>query len=70
MSEQLKLFGTKPQPQANGCRITIDQAGLTHGRRRGAERLLAEMVKRGLREEHLRTAASLCLALDAPPGDR
>ena len=30
----------------------------------GGERLLAELVKRGLGQEHLRAAAALVLALD------
>jgi hypothetical protein len=36
----------------------------------GAERLLKELVKRGLREGDLGVAASLCLALDERRGER
>jgi hypothetical protein len=42
-----------------------DQAGLNKdGTTPGAERLLAELVKRGLRPPHLKAAAALALALD------
>jgi hypothetical protein len=34
----------------------------------GAGRLLRELVRRGLREEHVRTAAMLVLELDAGAG--
>jgi hypothetical protein len=36
----------------------------------GAERLLKELVKRGLREGDLGVAASLCLALDERRSER
>jgi hypothetical protein len=39
-------------------------AGLKQGVPAGAERLLAELVKRGLREGDLRGASGLCLLLD------
>jgi hypothetical protein len=35
----------------------------------GAERLLAELVRRGLRETDLKAAAQLCLALDERRGE-
>jgi hypothetical protein len=59
MSEQLPLFDTGPG------RLNKVEAGLAkEGVGRGAERLLSEMVKRGLAEEHLHAAAALALALD------
>ena len=36
----------------------------------GAEKLLAELVKRGLAQEHLSAAAALVVALDSTAGDR
>jgi hypothetical protein len=47
------------------------QAGIRkEGVGRGAERLLAEMIKRGLGREHLHAAAAFCLLLDAERAER
>ena len=62
MSEQLELFTAE---KGNGRPMNKTEAGLAkEGVGRGAERLLSEMVKRGLPEEAYRAAARLCLALD------
>jgi hypothetical protein len=66
VSDQLALFGEPVKGRLNKT-----EAGLAKeipGRR--AERLLAEMVKRGLSEEHLRPAAALALLLDAERAQR
>ena len=60
MSIQLALF---PEVATNGVK-TVASAGLSKGAAPGAERLLRELVKRGLREDSLRVAAALALALD------
>jgi hypothetical protein len=55
VAAQLELFGggdAVPAPE------------LAKGIPAGAERLLAELVRRGLPEGDLRVAARLCLALD------
>jgi hypothetical protein len=44
--------------------LTKEEAGLGKEIPAGAPRLLAELVKRGLREEHLHAAATICLVLD------
>jgi hypothetical protein len=57
----MPLFDTDRRPPPK------EAAGLAkEGLGRGPERVLAEMVKRGLGEEHLRAAAALCLELDKP----
>ena len=61
--EQLALFTVE-----NGSgRRTVAEAGLRRGLGLdvGPERLLRELVKRGLSEEYLTTAATLVLELDA-----
>jgi hypothetical protein len=61
VSAQLELFCD--------TRLSNAEAGLTgDGIPPGAERLLAELVKRGLSEGDLRVAASLCLVLDERAG--
>jgi hypothetical protein len=59
-SDQLRLFDTGPRARMNKTEAGLAKEGVG----RGAERLLGEMVKRGLGEEHLHRAASLCLLLD------
>jgi hypothetical protein len=46
-------------------RLNKTDAGLADEIAAGPERLLAEMVKRGLGRDDLEGAAALCLALDA-----
>jgi hypothetical protein len=59
MSDQLSLFTSDRRPAPK------ERAGLAkEGLGSGAEKLLAELVKRGLAEQDLRAAARLCLALD------
>jgi hypothetical protein len=60
VSDQLALFA---EP-ASAARLTKAELGLRSEMPAGAARLLAELVKRGLRETDLRPAARLCLALD------
>jgi hypothetical protein len=61
VTAQLELFAE--------TRLSNTEAGLTtEGIPPGAERLLAELLKRGLPEGDLRVAASLCLALDERAG--
>jgi hypothetical protein len=60
---QLALFAEPASPE----RLTKAKAGLRSEMPAGAERLLAELVKRGLCETDLRVAARLCLALDERP---
>jgi hypothetical protein len=60
---QLPLF----TENGNG-RMTKDAAGLKETPP-GAERLLAELIKRGLPPGDLKVAASLCLALDERAGE-
>jgi hypothetical protein len=63
VTDQLSLFdGLEPSTNGHGRR-TKRERGLK-ATPAGAERLLAEMVKRGLPAGDLRVAASLCLALD------
>jgi hypothetical protein len=65
-SDQLQLFDT-----GRRARMSKTEAGLAkEGVGRGAEKLLAELVKRGLAEADLRAAARLCLALDEEPARR
>ena len=59
--EQLVLALDTPAPTG---RRTRDQAGLAKDARPGPERLLRELVRRGLAHEHLRIAAALVLALE------
>jgi hypothetical protein len=59
--DQLELFATDRRPPPK------ERAGLAKEIGPGAERLLGEMVKRGLPERALHRAASLCLLLDAEP---
>jgi hypothetical protein len=67
---QLPLFDLEPNGNGNG-RKTKAEAGLAKGIGPGAERLLSELVKRGLPEADLLVAAMLALALDeAAPGTR
>jgi hypothetical protein len=60
LSGQLSLFA---EP-TSAARLTKAELGLRSEMPAGAERLLAELVKRGLREADLRPAARLCLVLD------
>jgi hypothetical protein len=55
---QLSLFAEPTE-----VRLTKVQAGLRSGQPPGPQRLLSELVKRGLRREHLPAAARLCLLL-------
>jgi hypothetical protein len=65
VSEQMPLFATDRRPAPK------EAAGLSkEGLGSGAEKLLAELVKRGLPEDAYRAAARLCLALDRKPEDR
>jgi len=59
-AQQLALFevATMSRP------ATKAEAGLSKEIAPGAERLLAELVKHGLREDNLKRAAALVLALD------
>jgi hypothetical protein len=62
MTEQLELFDTERRPPPK------EAAGLAkEGLGSGAEKLLAELVKRGLPVDAYRAAARLCLALDRKP---
>jgi hypothetical protein len=61
IAEQLQLF---IPVEANGHARTNAELGLRGGIPPGAERLLGELVRRGLRSSELTAAASLCLALD------
>jgi hypothetical protein len=47
--------------------MSKEEAGIAKDVPAGAERLLAALVKRGLGEDDLRSAAELCLALDERP---
>jgi len=60
-ADQLVLFALQ-----NGTRKTAAETGLARdiGPNAGAERLLRELVRCGLREEHYRVAAALVLALE------
>lgn len=60
MTIQLALF---QEIATNGIK-TVATAGLSKGAAPGAERLLRELVKRGLPEDSLLEAAALALALD------
>jgi hypothetical protein len=60
LSDQLALFA---EP-TSAARLTKAELGLRSEMPAGAERLLAELVKRGLPETDLRVAARLCIALD------
>ena len=62
MTDQLALFA-----EATGGGKTKAEAGLCDTPP-GAERLLAELVRRGLPEGDLRVAAALCLVLDEGAG--
>ena len=62
MTEQLPLFAL--ERNGNG-RMTRAEAGLRREAPPGAERLLGELVKRGLPAGDLKVAAALCIALDA-----
>jgi len=61
-ADQLALFAAQ---NGNG-RKTAAETGLARdiGPNAGAERLLRELVRCGLREEHYRVAAALVLALE------
>jgi hypothetical protein len=62
MGDQLELFATDRRPAPK------EAAGLAkEGLGSGAEKLMGELVKRGLSERALHHAASLCLLLDAEP---
>jgi hypothetical protein len=63
MNGQLELFD-----EPNG-KTTAAEVGLSKHVPRGAARLLAELVKRGLHEGDLRVAAAFCLALDERAGE-
>jgi hypothetical protein len=58
--DQLRLFDTGPRARMNKTEAGLAKEGIG----RGAERLLAEMIKRGLGREHLHAAAALALLLD------
>ena len=63
---QLSLFAS------NGSMRPLSNAevGLVQKIGPGAGRLLGELVKRGLAQEHLMTAAALVVALDSTAGER
>jgi hypothetical protein len=61
VSGQLALFDLEIGPR----RLTRAEAGVSKETRPGAERLLADLVARGLDRDHLRVAAALVLELDA-----
>jgi hypothetical protein len=63
VTEQLALFDA--EPNGNGHRMTKAEAGLSETRP-GAQRLLGELVRRGLDRDHLTAAAALVLELDRP----
>jgi hypothetical protein len=60
---QLALFA---DPNGTG-RKTVSVAGLRRDAPPGPERLLRELVKRGLCPDHLERAAALVLVLDEEP---
>jgi hypothetical protein len=60
MSDQLPLF---TESNGNGRRPTKDDVGL-NALPPGPERLLGELVRQGLSDKALPTAARLCLLLD------
>ena len=62
MNGQLPLFAG-PGPNGGNGRMTKYAVGLVECPP-GAERLLSELVRRGLPPGDLRVAAALCLALD------
>jgi hypothetical protein len=64
---QLELFGEVVNGAAAATRMNKEEAGIAKDVPAGAERLLAALVKRGLGEDDLRSAAKLCLALDEGP---
>jgi hypothetical protein len=64
---QLDLFAETVNGDAPATHLTREQAGIAKDVPAGAERLLAALVKRGLGEQDLRSAAELCLALDERP---
>jgi hypothetical protein len=59
---QLDLFAEPAEVRLNKV-----EAGIAKDVPAGAERLLAALVKHGLGEQELRSAAELCLALDERP---
>jgi hypothetical protein len=63
VTAQLNLF-TDIGGGAPDARMNRNAAGLRKGIPPGAERLLGELVKRGLLERDLKVAALLALALD------
>jgi hypothetical protein len=65
---QLDLFGESANGDAPATRMSKEDAGIAKDVPAGAERLLAALVKHGLGEDDLRTAAALVLALDAEAG--
>jgi hypothetical protein len=61
--DQLALFVME---SSTNRRKTAIEAGLVKDAPPGAERLLRELVRRGLERDHLHTAAALALVLDEP----
>jgi hypothetical protein len=61
---QLDLFGEAVNDDAAATRMNKEEAGIAKDVPAGAERLLAALVKHGLGEQDLRSAAALCLAMD------
>lgn len=59
---QLALFIEPAEPSER--RLDRDELGIRHDLRGGAERLLVALLRNGLGEEHLPSAARLCIALD------
>ena len=68
MSEQLVLDLGPEHAQLRV--LTKQEAGLTKEMPPGPERLLSEMVKRGLERDHLVAAAALVFAFDERRGSR
>jgi hypothetical protein len=63
IAEQLAFFAENGH-NGNAHVASKSEVGLAKAIGPGAERLLAELVKRGLDQEHLRPTAALVLALE------
>lgn len=55
-------------PETNGTRMTVATAGLRRECPPGPERLLRELVKRGLGHDHFHAAAALVVVLEEDAG--
>jgi hypothetical protein len=64
VTDQLALFDLELNGNGHGGWLTKAEAGIAKGIPAGAERLLAELVRRGLPEGDLQAAAALALELD------